>query len=155
MPEQPKAFFVYGTLKSGHLRGNAWPCKPLSVEPAIVQANLYDLGPYPAIVPGKGWVLGELWTFLEEDMAETILVLDRVEGYQELGKGNEYERKVVETEVHSVTGAQFQKAFAYFAANPKVAALAKPIEAFRRAFDRPVAAWPGPSSRVPQSFSEE
>ena len=155
LQENVSAFFVYGTLKFGQLRGGLWPCKPQSIEPAVVLAKLFDLGSYPAITPGTDWVFGELWKFRLEDMARTIIVLDQIEGYQELAKGNEYDRRVVDAEHQNSTGFRSQKAFAYFVADLKVLSFAKPIPPFLTAFDRWVAAWPAPSSKVPKSFSEE
>ena len=128
--EHITAFFVYGTLKSGHLRGRLWPCKPQSIEPAVIRAALFDLGPYPAITPGNGWVLGELWKFMPSDMQTTKTVLDQIEGYQELGQGNEYDRRVVDAEYPTLSGCLTEKAFSYFAADPKVLEMARPIPPF-------------------------
>jgi gamma-glutamylcyclotransferase (GGCT)/AIG2-like uncharacterized protein YtfP len=149
------AFFVYGTLKSGHLRGGLWPCKPLAIEPAVARAALFDLGPYPAITPGNDWVLGELWKFSPSDMSKTKTVLDQIEGYQELGQGNEYDRRVVDAQYQTLSGYHTEKAFAYFAADPKVLEIARPIPPFATALNRPVAYWPDSLSKVPASFSEE
>ena len=153
--ENITAFFVYGTLKSGHLRGGLWPCKPLSIEPAVIQAALFDLGPYPAITPGNGWVLGELWKFRPADMHRTKTVLDQIEGYQELGLENEYDRRIVDAEHANLSRYHTERAFAYFAADPKVLEMARPIPPFATAMDRPVAYWPDSLSKVPASFSEE
>ena len=90
---EPQSVFVYGTLKRGHCREKHWPYEPLCVEPAVVGGILYDLGPYPALLPGTGLVLGELWHFQPEQIGETIAVLDRIEGYDPQGQSL-YRREV-------------------------------------------------------------
>ena len=52
----PILVFVYGTLKRGEARARLWPRKPQAVEPATVRGTLYDLGDYPALVPGDDTV---------------------------------------------------------------------------------------------------
>ena len=48
--------------------------------PARVQGSLYDFGEYPGLVADQaGWVAGELYRI--GDLAERLLALDRVEGY--------------------------------------------------------------------------
>ena len=120
-----------------------------------IQADLFDLGPYPAVAAGGNWVLGELWQFHSSDMDETLRVLDRIEGYEEFGGGNEYNREVVSVEYESDAGTSNQQAFAYFAADPVVLRLARKIEPNIDFLGRPMAAWPDSKSRVPASFSEE
>lgn len=77
----PAAIFVYGTLKRGQVRERCWPHQPLAVEPATVRGALYDLGRYPALVPGDDVVAGELWCIAEEHLEDTLTELDRVEGH--------------------------------------------------------------------------
>ena len=77
----PTTFFVYGTLKRGEIRESCWPYPAVSIRPASVQGRLYDLGPYPALVPGNERVVGELWSFAETHISETLMVIDQVEGY--------------------------------------------------------------------------
>ncbi len=98
-----KAFkvFVYGTLKRGfplhhHLRGarylgRAW----------LRGFVMYDLGWYPAILPGEGVVSGELY---EVDWA-TLLLLDEVEE-----EGEEYERRLLSVELED---GRREEAFVY------------------------------------------
>ncbi len=44
---------------------------------AFLHANLYDLGPYPAIGPGHGKVYGEIYEVNEQ----TLSILDQIEGF--------------------------------------------------------------------------
>src|SRR5262249_38272795 len=91
----PSAVFVYGTLKRGQSREKSWPRTPLSIEPATVRGQLYDLGPYPGLIEGSDIVAGELWTFAPQDMPPTVAVLDEIEGLY--GRENdEYRRVIIE-----------------------------------------------------------
>ena len=115
------SIFVYGTLKQGQCREHCWPCKPLSVELATTRGALYDLGPYPALLHGKNHeekVLGEIWTFRPADIADTLRVLDSIEGF---GQGNVdlYTREIVHCRVEF---GGLSKAYCYFLADPAAAA---------------------------------
>ena len=81
--------FVYGTLKRGH--GNHyWMPEDAELigKDTLKNFNIYDLGPFPAVVPEIGeYVIGELWE------VESLENLDILEGYPEL-----YNRKVVKTQ---------------------------------------------------------
>ena len=88
--------FVYGTLKRNEERGDRWPRQPRRIVPARIRATLYDLGPYPAIVPGADWVVGERWELAINDMPATLRLLDTIEGYRQDGPdGDLYLRKVI------------------------------------------------------------
>jgi gamma-glutamylcyclotransferase (GGCT)/AIG2-like uncharacterized protein YtfP len=150
------AFFVYGTLKKSFLRGGLWPRKPLRIFPGTIQSDLFDLGSYPAAVPGTQWLLGEIWEFLPEDMDATIAELDQIEGYSPGSEMNEYTRGVVMAEfVGPEDKSMHTQAFAYFAAQTKQLEVARKIRPFLQFLGRPVASWPDSASRVPASFSEE
>ncbi len=84
--------FVYGTLKRGQCREYCWPSPPVSVQPAWTLGSLFDLGPYPGLLVGSDRVLGELWSFHTDDMRIVLAVLDRIEGTNQVGEINEYER---------------------------------------------------------------
>ena len=84
--------FVYGTLKRGECREVCWPRAPLSVEPAWTLGALIDLGPYPALLVGCDRVLGELWSFGPHDIATVFEQLDQIEGTNQSGMPNEYDR---------------------------------------------------------------
>lgn len=57
----------------------------MEILPAIIQAELHDLGPYPAITEGLDRVGGEVWRFEHTDIRRTLAVLDEIEGYQQDG----------------------------------------------------------------------
>lgn len=80
----PAAFFVYGTLKRGECRERCWPRTAIEVLAATVFAELYDLGPYPALRAGGDLVAGEVRRLRPEDMAETLRILDGIEGFRGL-----------------------------------------------------------------------
>lgn len=77
------SFFVYGTLKQGEVRARLWPVAPIRIVEASIQAEMYDLGPYPAIIPGSDRIRGERWEFLPRQVALTQAALDAIEGYRE------------------------------------------------------------------------
>jgi gamma-glutamylcyclotransferase (GGCT)/AIG2-like uncharacterized protein YtfP len=79
----PARLFVYGTLMSGHLRAQAWPHRPASITPAWTRGELYDLGPYPALVSGSDRIRGEIWAFPPDsaDWLATLATLDALEGH--------------------------------------------------------------------------
>lgn len=77
--------FVYGTLQRGECRADQWPCSPRHVEPARLRGQLYDLGPYPALIEGDDWVAGEHWQLKADDVPPTLSVLDAIEGYGQAG----------------------------------------------------------------------
>ena len=89
------SIFVYGTLRREQIRGRCWPRQPIVVFDRFVIGQLFDLGPYPALVRGQGVVGGELWQFAHEDLEETLRVLDEIEGYLGPGRRNLYERDIV------------------------------------------------------------
>ena len=150
------AFFVYGTLKKSHLRGGLWPRKPKRIVAGSIQSDLFDLGPYPAAVPGNQWVLGEIWEFDQSDMDATIAELDMIEGYVPSRASNEYIRQIVTAEYLGQDSTPQQlRAYAYFAAQPQQLEAARKIMPFLEFLGRPVAAWPDAKARVPMSFSEE
>ncbi len=88
--------FVYGTLQREQCRGNLWPRKPLDIIPGYVRGQLYDLGSYPALrfdddELDADWVAGEVWSFTEDDIAPTIVVLDQIEETNQPGRLNLYD----------------------------------------------------------------
>lgn len=76
--------FVYGTLRKGE--GNHRIIQPYidSMLPAALSdANLYDLGAFPAVSDGDGYVIGELYglkNYGRDNYAEGIQELDWLEG---------------------------------------------------------------------------
>jgi gamma-glutamylcyclotransferase (GGCT)/AIG2-like uncharacterized protein YtfP len=78
-------FFFYGTLmnkegRDSYLHGLAEPVRPAQ----LPDAELYNVGAFPAYLPGEGTITGELWTAVSEDTMPALLhLLDRIEGYDE------------------------------------------------------------------------
>ena len=95
--------FVYGTLLKGEsnyhwIRGYA-----KKTQFAWVRGWLFDLGPYPAMIVGNGWVKGELVEL--NDCENALKKMDELEGYH--GPGNPqnlYER--IETEARTEEGEE-------------------------------------------------
>jgi gamma-glutamylcyclotransferase (GGCT)/AIG2-like uncharacterized protein YtfP len=84
--QNPEHLFVYGTLRPPRPDTPAddvryYPQIAAAIRhhtPAtLTGATLYDMGPYPALVPGEGVVRGDL---LQLDAA-TLAVADRIEGH--------------------------------------------------------------------------
>jgi gamma-glutamylcyclotransferase (GGCT)/AIG2-like uncharacterized protein YtfP len=75
--------FVYGTLKRGECRERCWPHAPRSVQPGFIRGQLVDLGPFPGLIAGDGWVRGEVWEIRAADLPATLETLDAIEGYQQ------------------------------------------------------------------------
>lgn len=80
-----KYLFVYGTLK-----GNRLGFATTFVKNAEIKGNLYDLGPFPAVIlGGEGTVKGELHRVEDDRVWQG---LDRYEGVPDL-----YRREVTTT----------------------------------------------------------
>lgn len=109
--ENITAIFVYGTLKTGQCRERCWPLVPKSRCKAWTFGELYDTGPYPALIPGTDQVGGELWFYATEDTPDVFDVLDKIEDYSpQRPSGNLYDRRVVECHVEN---GDVVKAYAY------------------------------------------
>jgi gamma-glutamylcyclotransferase (GGCT)/AIG2-like uncharacterized protein YtfP len=161
------SIFVYGSLKRGFLRENAWPRSPRSIQTGVIEAELYDLGPYPGIChPEKrlespfsqslpelaSFVAGELWTVAADDMAITLKVLDEVEGYEALRGQNEYTRVEVNVLVES---GDLIPSYAYYYADQRKLRRHRLIAPSVTVFNQFCAVWPDSVARVPRSFEEE
>lgn len=131
--------FVYGTLKRGECREACWPRAALTIEPAWTRGSLIDLGPYPALLVGDDRVLGELWSFTADDIAAVFEALDRVEGTNQPGTANEYDR--VRVEVIGQTHGEL-KASTYRYANLKLAAQFAPMAASQLIDGQSYVKWP-------------
>ncbi len=151
------SFFVYGTLKQRRIRSGLWPCKPLHVTPATIQASLFDLGSYPGIRPGNDWILGELWQLKSEDVPITILTLDEVEGYDPNRSTNEYYRDIITCETFDDDANRWQSthAYCYFVGSLSRVQAARPILPSRAHMGRMIAEWPDAHSRVPARIEDE
>lgn len=118
--------FVYGTLKRGQCREDCWPAAPVSIEPAWTRGSLWDLGPYPALLLGSDRVLGELWSFESGDISTVLRALDQIEGTNQPGLPNEYDR--VQTRVTSWRRGEVV-ANTYRYADPSIADQLEPLMA--------------------------
>lgn len=106
-------FFVYGTLMEGFYNSDrVLAGKPRKRQPARVQGRLFHLcgKGYPALVPGEGWVKGELFT--RDDCVEVLPLLDATENYRPGGSDNEYNR--VLTPVYPEDGSGPVEAYVYW-----------------------------------------
>ncbi|MFK8110744.1 MAG: gamma-glutamylcyclotransferase [Rubripirellula sp.] len=90
------SFFVYGTLKRGECRAQMWPVEPLSVVPAFARGTLFDRDDYPAMLRGSDRVHGECWQFDSGDAPAVVAALDRIEGANQPGIPDLYQRVTVE-----------------------------------------------------------
>lgn len=145
VPYQPETstklehVFVYGTLKRGQCREDLWPRPPASVAPAWTLGSLFDLGPYPALLAGSDRVLGELWSFEPSQMAAVLEVLDRIEGTNQPGLPNEYDR--LQVQVTSWAGGKLE-ASTYRCADQAIADRLEPLVANCFIEDEPYVQWP-------------
>lgn len=92
-------FFFYGTLmtkegRDSYMRGLA---EPVGVA-QLPNAELYDVGFFPAMLPGEGTITGELWRAADEDALPALLqMLDSIEGYDELAPEHSMYHRVTVT----------------------------------------------------------
>lgn len=101
--------FVYGTLRNGESNYNLIRDYVQTTKPAWVRGWLFDLGLYPAMIEGKGWVKGELIQL--KDREQALKILDELEDYYGPGNpANLYER--IQLEVWTDEG-QKENAIAY------------------------------------------
>ncbi|TCS84506.1 gamma-glutamylcyclotransferase [Tepidibacillus fermentans] len=95
--------FVYGTLREGESNHFLIKDYVQSSQKAIMRGWMVNLGSYPAVITGKGIILGELIELNNPE--EAFAVMDRLEEYY--GKGSEmnyYDR--IETTVMTEDGKQ-------------------------------------------------
>jgi|APCry1669188970_1035186.scaffolds.fasta_scaffold02208_4 gamma-glutamylcyclotransferase (GGCT)/AIG2-like uncharacterized protein YtfP len=87
-------FFVYGSLKKGGYFSHKFDSLRIeSICAEIDGFNLFDLGDFPCILPGKGKVIGELHTYIEPKLA--TMLMDTVERYNSTLNNGMYIRKRV------------------------------------------------------------
>lgn len=152
-----RKIFVYGTLCRGQCREACWPRPPVSVEVGYVRGRLFDLGPYPAMLAGDDWVRGECWTLREEDVPETVRVLDEIEGFAQPGEADLYQR--CEVDVFRVPGANASavaRAAAYFLVPerlPKGARQIEPQQAAGSVGDTGCVYWPADDRSAEETSS--
>ncbi len=101
--------FTYGTLLPGMEREFAL-ASATSLGPSLLEAVLFDLGPYPGIREGAGQVVGELWEVDEL----TLQRLDAIEGHRDGDPaGSLFYRK--EVDVRMFSDGSTVPAWSYFA----------------------------------------
>jgi len=111
--------FVYGTLQRGECRATLWPCVPTRVETAFTRGRLFDLGPYPALLPGEDLVRGELWHVAKADFPRTTHTLDAIEGYLQPDQPDWYVRKTTDCYPGEPSAADSTtRAWVYYFASP-------------------------------------
>jgi gamma-glutamylcyclotransferase (GGCT)/AIG2-like uncharacterized protein YtfP len=137
------AFFVYGTLKSDQVRGKMWSRTPRSVRVAAVRGVLFDLGAYPAMIPGDDWVAGELWEFDLQDLRPVTERLDSIEGFRAGSTTNLYERVIVQALVaDSDGGGQEVLAYTYFYSDHSISKINRRVEESNTFLQRRCRTWP-------------
>lgn len=139
--EKLEHVFVYGTLKRGQCREDLWPKVPVSVAPAWTWGSLFDLGPYPALLGGSDRVLGELWSFEPSEMATVLEVLDQIEGTNQPGLPNEYDRQQVQVTSWGCGGGELE-ASTYRYADQAIAHQLEPVAANCFLEGQPYVQWP-------------
>jgi gamma-glutamylcyclotransferase (GGCT)/AIG2-like uncharacterized protein YtfP len=108
--------FVYGTLKRGQCREHCWPLRPVMTRSAWTYGRLYDLGEYPAMLPGNHRVAGQVWSYHKADSQQVLEALDRIEGTNQPGQANEYDRTEILVTIRQT--ALRVSAFTYIYARP-------------------------------------
>jgi gamma-glutamylcyclotransferase (GGCT)/AIG2-like uncharacterized protein YtfP len=105
--------FVYGSLLEGFFNyEKTLVGQVVSRVPAKVRGNLFHQSAkgYPALIPGKDWVCGELLELSHFD--ENLPFLDEVENFRGVGQVNEYDRLV--TSVYIPTEDTWVDAYVYW-----------------------------------------
>ena len=88
-------FFVYGTLKIGGYFAEQFNDFRINSEKAENEgSDLFNLGSFPGIKPGKGKVIGELHEYIDPE--KVTRNMDSIEGYHpEIRDGMYIRRRVV------------------------------------------------------------
>jgi gamma-glutamylcyclotransferase (GGCT)/AIG2-like uncharacterized protein YtfP len=64
----------------------------MQIRKAWTLGRLYDTGPFPALIDGEDRVAGQLWSFEDKQIIKTLEVLDQIEGTNQPGQANDYDR---------------------------------------------------------------
>jgi len=88
-----ECFFVYGTLKIGGRFAYDFDKYRITSQTATLKGyDLFNLGWFPGIIPGKGEVIGEVHEYKHADHVKNHM--DAIEGYSSRNKDNSlYVRK--------------------------------------------------------------
>ena len=101
--DQPLPLFAYGSLMNNLFNYNIYLKNRTIGVPvkARVHGSLFHLSKkgYPALLPGEGWVYGEV--FILNDFDTTLPSLDGLEGYNQGAEPNEYNREILTVELWS------------------------------------------------------
>jgi gamma-glutamylcyclotransferase (GGCT)/AIG2-like uncharacterized protein YtfP len=76
-------FFVYGTLRRGQGASRMLGNSSFEGEDSVIDHELWNLGSYPGMVPGRGQVFGDVFDVTSMRVAAT---LDEFEGVPHLYK---------------------------------------------------------------------
>lgn len=142
MTIEPSYCFVYGTLKRGQSNYPLIAAAVRAASPATIRGRLYDVGPFPALAHGDETVHGELLLISPEALADILVLLDRLEGYDAADPvGSFYLREIVAAT--TVDGRE-DVAYSYFY-NRETASL----------HHLPDGEWRGPSAAEVAAVSDE
>jgi gamma-glutamylcyclotransferase (GGCT)/AIG2-like uncharacterized protein YtfP len=96
---EPLRLFFYGTLMSREGRGGFLPADAVrSIRPAAIRGDLYDVGWFPAYLPGDGIVVGEVWEIEPGSEDEVLAITDSIESYRpDAPERSMYVRETVRT----------------------------------------------------------
>lgn len=132
--------FVYGTLKKGQCREKCWPIPAVAVRPAWTLGELYDLGPYPALLRGKRRIAGQLWSFNQCDIWAVTQALDSIECTNQPNVPNEYDR--VSVPVFTLEQLEHQAEIYLFANPEQLQTTARLVEASLSFQNQRYVVWP-------------
>lgn len=109
--------FVYGSLRTDFLNyDKVLKNRVKSTSKGKIKGELYHLPEgYPAVLPGKQWVYGEVFTLSKEKILRT---LDLLEGYLGEGQDNLYIR---ENHTVMLENGQEEECFTYIYVNQEYA----------------------------------
>lgn len=97
----PLPLFTYGSLMNDFFNFNIYLKNRTSAQPvkARIQGSLFHLAKkgYAALLPGEGWVYGEV--FVLNNFSETLPLVDRLEGFNQGERPNEYNREILTVEL--------------------------------------------------------
>jgi len=108
---QSEWLFVYGTLKASFGNYRAIESEVISKHSSRTQGILVNLGPFPAMIPGEGWVEGKLLKV----HSNVIKITDQIEGYRGKKEASLYHREMVTCHLDDGTCVD---AWTYFYAKP-------------------------------------
>jgi gamma-glutamylcyclotransferase (GGCT)/AIG2-like uncharacterized protein YtfP len=141
----PQRIFVYGSLMEGFFNyEKTFLGHVLTRTPARVRGVLYHQTRkgYPAMIPGEGWVKGELLEL--EDFPRLIVVSDGIENYFGRSGDNEYERRISPVELSPQETAAF--AYVYWYARGDLGTMENPVEII------PSGDWRSYMEAIPENF---